>query len=185
VFALALLAGLPVSLSCTENGGPRAPARVESPAPARTGEGKTSPAPSGPASPGEPQILSAIQLEVGGWPVRAEVAHTFAQRQKGLMHRTRLGAEEGMLFAFPSEEYRSFWMQNVSLPLSIAYINWDGEIVDILEMTPYSEASVPSTKPVPLALEMHGGWFAKKGIRVGARVKGLEPVYARPELRPE
>jgi len=100
------------------------------------------------------------------------------------MFRTDLGADEGMLFCFPAAEIRSFWMRNTPLPLSVAYLDEAGRIVQIEDMEPFDERSHPSRVPAPFALEVHQGWFRRKRIRVGDRVEGLQEVFRRPSLAP-
>ena len=81
-----------------------------------------------------------------------------------------------MLFIFESEQMLSFWMQNTSIPLSIAYINADGVIVDILDMNPFDLTAVPSSRPAMYALEVNQGEFEKRGIRPGNRVIFSEEI---------
>ncbi|GIW72835.1 MAG: hypothetical protein KatS3mg102_2377 [Planctomycetota bacterium] len=123
---------------------------------------------------GEPQYLPRVELELGGRRIAVEVARTPEQRQRGLMFRTDLGPDDGMLFVFPSAQPQHFWMRNTPSPLSIAFIDADGVIVEILDMEPFDEVGVRSRRPVPLALEMPRGWFARNGIAPGERVRGLE-----------
>jgi len=111
------------------------------------------------------------------------VADTPESRQQGLMDRKTLAADQGMLFVFDAEEHRSFWMQNTPLPLSIAYIGADLVIDEILAMTPYSTAAVPSAEPAMYALEVNQGRFAELGITPGYRVRLSEPLRQR--IRPQ
>jgi uncharacterized membrane protein (UPF0127 family) len=121
---------------------------------------------------GEPQRLSAVQLRAGMHLIQAEVAQTDEQRAIGLMHRQSMPVNAGMLFAFEAPAKQCFWMRNTLLPLSIAFIADDGSIVNIAEMQPMTETSHCSAKPVRFALEMNQGWFAKRGIKPGARLSG-------------
>jgi len=116
--------------------------------------------------------LDAVTLSAGMHNIRAEVARTPLQTQTGMMLRTEMAPHEGMLFAFDGLERRCFWMKNTLLPLSIAFIADDGRIVNLADMQPQSEQSHCSTEPVRFALEMNQGWFAKRGIKPGARLKG-------------
>jgi uncharacterized membrane protein (UPF0127 family) len=100
------------------------------------------------------------------------VARTPQQQQIGMMMRTQMAQHEGMLFVFDDVSARCFWMKNTLLPLSIAFIADDGTIVNLADMQPRSEASHCSTKPVRYALEMNQGWFVKRGIQAGYRLKG-------------
>jgi uncharacterized membrane protein (UPF0127 family) len=103
--------------------------------------------------------------------VQAEVARTPEERERGLMFRESLAGGRGMLFVFPEAQYRSFWMKDTFIPLDIAYLDADLRVVDILPMEPQSEDTYPSTKPAMFALEVPIGWFAEKGIAVGAQAK--------------
>lgn len=116
--------------------------------------------------------LDAIDLQAGMHVIRAEVARTPLQQQTGLMFRREMAANEGMLFVFDQPAQRCFWMRNTPLPLTIAYIADDGGIVDLIDMQPLSEQTHCSSKPVRYALEMNQGWFAKRGIKPGFRLKG-------------
>jgi len=117
-------------------------------------------------------------LVVGGTTVRAEVADDPSSRAVGLMGRAALTPDAGMLFVYPDQARRSFWMKNTPLPLSIAFINRTGQIVHITQMQPLSEAPVPSVHPTMYALEMASGWFETHAVKVGQSVAGL-PVAAR------
>ena len=116
--------------------------------------------------------LETITLQAGMHNIRAEVARTPQQTQTGMMFRKEMAPHEGMLFVFVAAARRCFWMKNTLLPLSIAYIADDGRIVDVLDMQPLSEASHCSSQPVRFALEMNQGWFAKRGIKPGFKLKG-------------
>jgi uncharacterized membrane protein (UPF0127 family) len=104
--------------------------------------------------------------------IRAEVARTPVQTQTGMMFRREMAQHEGMLFVFDGLERRCFWMKNTLLPLSIAFIADDGRIVSLADMQPQSEESHCSAEPVRFALEMNQGWFAKRGIKPGFKLKG-------------
>ncbi len=120
----------------------------------------------------QPQRLQAITLNAGMHNIRAEVALTPEQRQKGLMHRRDLGSHEGMLFVFEQPSPQCFWMKNTPTPLTIAFVADDGSIVNLADMKPFDEASHCSAKPVRFVLEMHQGWFAKRGIKAGFKLGG-------------
>ena len=121
---------------------------------------------------GQPQRLPAITLNAGMHNIRAEVARTPEQRQKGLMHRRDLGTHEGMLFVFEAPTPQCFWMKNTPTPLTIAFVADDGSIVNLADMQPFDEASHCSAKPVRFVLEMNQGWFAKRGIKAGFKLSG-------------
>lgn len=112
-------------------------------------------------------------ISVGGVPAYVELADNDYLRTKGLMHRKSLLPGSGMLFMWPDSAYRSFWMKNTPLPLSIAYITDQGKILNIEDMKPYSLKSVASSDSAMCALEMPQGWFRDNGIKAGDVVTGL------------
>ena len=116
--------------------------------------------------------LDTITLSAGMHNIRAEVARTPLQTQTGMMFRREMAQHEGMLFVFDGLERRCFWMKNTLLPLSIAFIADDGRIVNLADMQPQSVDSHCSAEPVRFALEMNQGWFAKRGIKPGFKLKG-------------
>lgn len=120
------------------------------------------------------QPLPKTQLSAGLHLIHAEVADSFVTRMQGLMHRESLGANDGMLFIFEDSGIQCMWMKNTLIPLSVAYIADDGSIINVEDMKPHSEDSHCAKKPVRFALEMNRGWFASKGLREGAKLRGLE-----------
>jgi uncharacterized protein len=116
--------------------------------------------------------LDTVTLSAGMHNIRAEVARTPLQTQTGMMFRSEMAQHEGMLFVFDGLERRCFWMKNTLLPLSIAFIADDGRVVSLADMQPQSEQSHCSAEPVRFALEMNQGWFAKRGILPGFKLKG-------------
>ena len=124
---------------------------------------------------GKPQTgLPTIILKLGGQHVRADVAHTDATRQVGLMFRKKMGPQEGMLFVFPEVGYHAMWMKNTLIPLSVAYMNERGVVLSIPEMQALSEISHQSAGPARYALEMNAGWFGANKISAGDTIKGLD-----------
>jgi uncharacterized protein len=121
---------------------------------------------------GQAQRLQAITLNAGMHNIRAELALTPEQRQKGLMYRRDLGSHEGMLFVFENATPQCFWMKNTPTPLTIAFLADDGSIVNMADMKPFDESSHCSAKPVRYVLEMNQGWFAKRGIKAGFKLTG-------------
>ena len=119
--------------------------------------------------------LPTIKLGVGPHTVTAEVAANDAHRATGLMHRFSLPPDHGMLFVFDAVRPLSFWMRNTYIPLSIAFIDAQGRILNVEDMQPQDERSTWSAGPALYALEMRRGWFAQKGIGPGTVVKGLPP----------
>ncbi len=116
--------------------------------------------------------LPTIELSAGMYVIRAEVAKTPTQQATGMMFRTAMGASEGMLFVNDEPGVRCFWMRNTLIPLSIAFIADDGTIVNVAEMQARSDDSHCSAKPVRFALEMQRGWFTKRGLAAGAKLRG-------------
>jgi uncharacterized protein len=128
----------------------------------------------GPASAqDEPQMkLQRTALQAGMHRIDAQVALTPEQRQIGLMWRKTMPAHEGMLFVFEEPTKQCFWMKNTLLPLTAAFVADDGTIVNLEDMKPQTTEPHCSTKPVRYVLEMNKGWFAKKGIKAGAKLTG-------------
>jgi len=119
-----------------------------------------------------PQKLSAVKLNAGIHNIVAEVARTPYERITGLMFRPSLAANEGMLFVFEQPGQQCFWMKNTLIPLSVAFIGDDGSVVNVDDMKPQTLDSHCSAKPVRFVLEMNEGWFAKRGIKAGSRLRG-------------
>lgn len=129
----------------------------------------------GPAwsQPESPQLqLPRVQLSAGMFLINAQVVSTPEQRAIGLMFRKEMPTNEGMLFKFEQPAGQCFWMKNTFLPLTAAFIADDGTIVNLADMQPQSLDSHCSTKPVRYVLEMHQGWFAKRGLKAGSRLTG-------------
>jgi uncharacterized membrane protein (UPF0127 family) len=118
--------------------------------------------------------LPEVTLSIAGHKLTAEVAATDSARTTGLMHRRMMPESRGMLFVFAYAQPQSFWMMNTYIPLSIAYADEQGVIVHITDMKPLTTDPHPSIKPAKYALEMNQGWFAKHGIKAGARIDGLK-----------
>ena len=117
--------------------------------------------------------LPEVTLSIKGHKLTAEVAANDSTRTTGLMHRRMMPENRGMLFVFAHTQPQSFWMMNTHLPLSIAFVDEQGIIVNIADMKPLTTDPHPSAKPAKYALEMNQGWFAKRGIKAGARIDGL------------
>ena len=119
-----------------------------------------------------PQKLAQVRLNAGIHNINAELASTPQQREIGLMFRNAMPANDGMLFVFEQPGQQCFWMRNTLIPLSVAFIGDDGSVVNIDDMKPQTLDSHCSAKPVRFVLEMNEGWFAKRGIRAGSRLRG-------------
>lgn len=125
---------------------------------------------------------SRIKLSVGAQTIRAEVARTPEQRSKGLMQRRHLGKNDGMLFVFEQPQTISMWMKNTLIPLSVAFIDDHGNIINIAEMSPQTLDSHSSLAPAKYALEMNAGWFDRHGVLAGRRVEGIEAALMSPVM---
>lgn len=110
------------------------------------------------------------EININDKKAHVEIASTREERAKGLMYREELGKDNGMLFIFPQEQYLSFWMKNTKIPLSIAFINFNGIITQIKSMSPNSLKTHRSNEKVKYALEMKEGWFMKNRIKTGSKV---------------
>ena len=124
------------------------------------------------AQTGPQPRLQTTALTAGMHIIQAELAITPEQQATGMMFRREMGTHGGMLFVNDEPAVRCFWMRNTLIPLSIAFIAADGTIVNIAEMDALSERSHCAARPVRFALEMNSGWFAKRGIKAGARLQG-------------
>lgn len=119
-----------------------------------------------------PQNLATVTLSAGMHNIVAQLAKSPREREIGLMFRKDMAPHEGMLFVFEEPATQCFWMRNTYLPLSTAFVDDDGRIVNIEDMAPMTEKSHCSTKPVRYVLEMNQGWFAKRGLKAGFKLTG-------------
>ena len=126
-----------------------------------------------PALAQEPPV---VQLNAGMHLIRAEVAADFGTRMRGLMHRPSMPQNAGMLFIFDEATQHCMWMKNTLIPLSVAFIDEAGRILNIADMTPHSEQSHCARAPARYALEMNRGWFEARGIKPGVRLGGIPGV---------
>ena len=118
--------------------------------------------------------LPTIQLQIGLYLIKAEIAVNHVSRMQGLMLREKMGANEGMLFVFPERDRQCMWMKNTLLPLSVAFLDDAGVILNVEDMKPQTEDSHCSAKPARYALEMNLGWFKAKNLKPGTRISGIE-----------
>ena len=104
-----------------------------------------------------------------------EIVSTFEDRKKGLMFRQSISDDFGMFFIWEYKKEQCMWMKDIFIPLSLAYISNDGEIIDIYDMVPFSRKSVCSSKPVKHALEVNKNWFKENNISIGdtLEIKGI------------
>ena len=131
---------------------------------------------SGPAATASGEELRTVTIDAssgGGVKVQVEIADEPSEQAQGLMNRTALGENRGMLFVFDEEATLSFWMRNTLIPLSVAYIDSEGRIVDIQKMEPLDDEppQYVSSEPAQYALEVNQGFFEKRGVEVGDTVE--------------
>lgn len=125
-------------------------------------------------APASAQENSAA-LSIDGIAVRAEIADTPEERERGLMERAGLCTDCGMLFVFETAARYDFWMKDTPLPLSIAFIGADGRVLNLDEMQPETKTLHSAQGDALYALEMTAGWFTAHGIKRGDKVEGLKP----------
>jgi uncharacterized protein len=128
------------------------------------------------AAPAFAQQIAVVQLNAGMHLIRAEVAADYATRMTGLMHRASMPSNAGMLFIFDEATTHCMWMKNTLLPLSVAFIDERGSIINVEDMEPQTEDSHCASRPARYALEMNRGWFAARGIKPGSRLGGIPGV---------
>ncbi len=117
--------------------------------------------------------FSTTQLSAGMHLIKAEVADNDPARQQGLMFREKMASNAGMVFVFDQLNPQCMWMKNTPLPLSVAFLDAEGKIINIEDMQPHKLDSHCSAKPAKYALEMNIGWFKQKNIKPGTRIGGL------------
>jgi len=120
------------------------------------------------------QELPVMELTAGFHRIEAEVAANNAARMQGLMQRKTMATQHGMLFVFDRDAQHCMWMKNTYLPLSVAFIDATGKILNIEDMQPHSEDNHCAAQPARFALEMNIGWFAQRGIKRGDRIGGID-----------
>ena len=126
--------------------------------------------------------LSGAQGKVS---VRVEIARTREELSRGLMWRSELDADAGMLFVFGNAAPRTFWMKNTPLPLDILFIDDGGTVLNVAaSTTPYSEDPIRSSGPARYVLEVNAGFAATHGIGPGARVElPVKSLASAPQTR--
>lgn len=172
---LAVAAGL-LGSACRSTNGAAADLQVDAAPLAATRDAAVRPK-------GEPQAklpLGSVEIEQVPRPARVklsvEVASEDKQRQSGLMFRERLGDEEGMLFAFPTERYNNFWMHNTLIPLDMFFIDAEWNVVGVVEnATPLTDDPRGVDKMSRYVLEVNAGFAARHGFGPGATVKFVPP----------
>ena len=117
--------------------------------------------------------LKRQQFQIGTYLIDAELARTAEERQRGLMFRESLAENQGMMFQFAHADYYCMWMKNTLIPLSIAFIDEQGKIINIEEMQANNEQTTCAKSKARYALEMNAGWYNQRQIMVGQKVEGL------------
>ncbi len=125
-----------------------------------------------------PPRVARLKLQVGQRELNTEVAYSNVSRRRGLMFRKALEKDSGMLFVFPRKKMLSFWMKDTLIPLSIAYIDDSGKVLQIKDMAPRDETSVESDFFVRYALEVDRGWYEKAGLKEGDSIPGFAAKVA-------
>ncbi len=119
------------------------------------------------------QAVEPLQLRLDGHELHAEYAQTVAQRERGLMGRRELAVDSGMLFRFDEVRRHCLWMKDTPLPLSAAFFDEAGLLVDVMDLEPFNTEIRCSKRPARYALEMNQGWFDERGVELGARLAGI------------
>jgi uncharacterized membrane protein (UPF0127 family) len=124
------------------------------------------------------QVASAempvIEMTAGFHRIEAEVAADNQNRQIGLMNRKAMPVQRGMLFVFTEKNTHCMWMRNTFIPLSVAFIDEEGRIINIEDMQPQTENNHCAKVPARYALEMNLGWFAQRAIKPGTKLGGID-----------
>jgi uncharacterized membrane protein (UPF0127 family) len=115
-----------------------------------------------------------MELTVGFHRIEAEVAATPEHRMVGLMHRKSMPQQRGMLFVFPQVERHCMWMRNTFLPLSVAFLDEKGVILNVEDMQPETENNHCAAKEARYALEMNLGWFKARGAKAGTAIGAID-----------
>ena len=119
------------------------------------------------------QAQEPLRLRIQGHELHAEYAQTVAQRERGLMGRRELAVDSGMLFRFDELRRHCLWMKDTPLPLSAAFFDEAGLLVDVIDLEPFNTEIRCSKRPARYALEMNQGWFDERGVELGARLAGI------------
>ena len=123
---------------------------------------------------GAQSAMPVMELTAGMHRIEAEVAANDPNRQLGLMNRKSMPQQHGMLFVFNHQNTHCMWMRNTLLPLSVAFVDANGVIINIADMKPQTEDNHCAKQPARYALEMNLGWFAQRGIKPGTKLGGIE-----------
>lgn len=127
--------------------------------------------------------MPLTELTIGMYRIEAEVAANDPDRMRGLMQRKAMPVNHGMLFVFAESQRYCMWMKNTLLPLSVAFLDDDGRILNIADMKPQTEDNHCAAKPARYALEMNHGWFRQKGMGAGTQINGVTRLAAYGRLK--
>lgn len=120
------------------------------------------------------QSFPRMDLTAGIHRIDAEVAFTQSTRMQGLMFRQAMGEQQGMLFVFTEKARHCMWMRNTLIPLSVAFLDEGGRVINVEDMQAKTENNHCAAAPARYALEMNLGWFKRKGIGAGMPISGVE-----------
>ncbi len=127
------------------------------------------------AAPARAEVqMPVVELGAGMYRIEAEVAYTMQTRQLGLMNRRSMPAQHGMVFVFPMDAGHCMWMKNTLLPLSVAFLDAQGRIINVEDMQPQTEDNHCAAAPARYALEMNLGWFKERGLKRGDQIRGID-----------
>jgi uncharacterized protein len=169
-----LFASLLLVAACSEGEEGESSSEASSGAPAETAPSATL------AEPVRTETLNIVNASGERVEVEVEIADTRTEQARGLMERTELAENVGMLFVLESEQTPGFYMKNTLIPLSIAFMDSEGRIVDIQDMQPLDETRHYPAEPAQYALEVKQGFFDERGVQVGDRVELPRPDSAEP-----
>jgi len=131
-----------------------------------------------------PLELPTTAVSINGHRLIVELAATPQSRRCGLSNRAALDENQGMLFVYPRSDLRTFWMKDTRIPLSIAFLDDAGNIINIEIMSPdQTGKKYHSSKPALYALEVNQGWFRSHGIKTGDQVEIKRPLITGAPLK--
>lgn len=117
------------------------------------------------------KLLPTTSLAIGNRTLTLEIANDDDTRETGLMNRDSMPADRGMIFVFPNERRRAFWMKNTRIPLDILFLDRDGRIVSIHTMQPFDLTSTPSDGAAQYAIELNAGTASQLGLHAGDTIR--------------
>ena len=127
------------------------------------------------------QAPAVVELHIGKATLNTEIAATPAQRERGLMFREKLADNDGMIFIMPGIAPATFWMKNTLIPLSIAFLDRNGVILEIHDMKPLDETITRSeSSQVAYALETNLHWFSLNGLKPGDKITPAPGTFSPP-----